>query len=128
MDPSGEIQEPMAEDTAVEAGTDVEVIEDSAAALLLRAYASHFWTNEQEAVWNALLGEKEYEALRIFFADRVEDDKKVVQWRKRRKFTSKKQKEKHVKIPVYHKCTEDVQKELDKSRGMEWGVSCSDHC
>ena len=48
----------MAEDTAVEAGTDVEVIEDSAAALLLRAYASHFWTNEQEAVWNALLGEK----------------------------------------------------------------------
>ena len=58
MDPSGEIQEPMAEDTAVEAGTDVEVIEDSAAALLLRAYASHFWTNEQEAVWNALLGER----------------------------------------------------------------------
>ncbi|OLQ03412.1 Copia protein [Symbiodinium microadriaticum] len=47
--------------------------------------------------------------------------KKVVQWRKRRKnFTSKKQKEKHGKILVYHKCPEDVQKELDKSREKEW--------
>ncbi|CAE7355602.1 unnamed protein product [Symbiodinium sp. CCMP2456] len=81
----------MAEDTAVEA--EAEATEDS-----------------------ALPGEKEYEALRVFFADR-EDDKKVVQWRKRRKnFTSKNQKEKHGKILMYRKCPEDVQKELDKSR------------
>ena len=107
----------MAEDTAVEA--DAEATEDSA--LLLRPYASHFWTSDQKSVWNSLPGEKEYEALRVFFADRVESEQKVVQWRKRRKnFTSKKQKEKHGKILVYHKCPEDVQKELDKSREKEW--------
>ena len=121
VDPQEGIQEPMAEDTAVEADTeaDADVTEDSA--LLLRAYASHFWTGDQKGVWNSLPGEKEYETLRVFFADRVESDQKVVQWRKRRKnFTSKKQKEKHGKILVYHKCPEDVQKELDKSREKEW--------
>ena len=121
VDPQEGIQEPMAEDTAVEADAeaDADVTEDSA--LLLRAYASHFWTDDQKGVWNSLPGEKEYETLRVFFADRVESDQKVVQWRKRRKnFTSKKQKEKHGKILVYHKCPEDVQKELDKSREKEW--------
>ena len=44
-----------------------------------------------------------------------------MQWRKRRKnFTSKKQKEKQGKILMYHKCPEDVQKELDKSKAKEW--------
>ncbi|CAE7211787.1 RE1 [Symbiodinium sp. CCMP2592] len=120
VDPSGGIQEPMAEDTAVDADGEAEATEGSSA-LLLRAYASHFWTKEERTVWNSLPGEKEYEALRVFFADRVEDDKKVTQWRKRRKnFTSKKQKEKHGKILMYHKCPEDVQKELDKSRAKEW--------
>ncbi|CAE6970919.1 unnamed protein product [Symbiodinium sp. CCMP2592] len=86
MDPTGGIQEPMAEDTAAEADVEAEVTE-------------------------------EYEAIRVFFADRVEDDKKVVQWRKRRKnFTSKKKKEKYGKILIYHTCPEDVQKELDKSK------------
>ena len=121
VDPQEGIQEPMAEDTAVEADAeaDADVTEDSA--LLLRAYASHFWTGDQKGVWNSLPGQKEYETLRVFFADRVESDQKVVQWRKRRKnFTSKKQKEKHGKILVYHKCPEDVQKELDKSREKEW--------
>ncbi|CAE7834664.1 unnamed protein product [Symbiodinium sp. CCMP2592] len=99
VDPPGGIQEPMAEDTAVDADGEAE----------------------ERTVWNSLPGEKEYEALRVFFADRVEDDKKVTQWRKRRKnFTSKKQKEKHGKILMYHKCPEDVQKELDKSRAKEW--------
>ncbi|CAE7832525.1 GIP [Symbiodinium sp. CCMP2592] len=120
VDPPGGIQEPMAEDTAVDADGEAEATEGSSA-LLLRAYASHFWTKEERTVWNSLPGEKEYEALRVFFADRVEDDKKVTQWRKRRKnFTSKKQKEKHGKILMYHKCPEDVQKELDKSRAKEW--------
>ncbi|CAE7728714.1 RE1 [Symbiodinium sp. CCMP2592] len=120
VDSPGGIQEPMAEDTAVDADGEAEATEGSSA-LLLRAYASHFWTKEERTVWNSLPGEKEYEALRVFFADRVEDDKKVTQWRKRRKnFTSKKQKEKHGKILMYHKCPEDVQKELDKSRAKEW--------
>ncbi|CAE7692632.1 RE1 [Symbiodinium sp. CCMP2592] len=115
VDPPGGIQEPMAEDTAVDADGEAEATEGSA------AYASHFWTKQERTVWNSLPGEKEYEALRVFFADRVEDDKKVTQWRKRRKnFTSRKQKEKHGKILMYHKCPEDVQKELDKSRAKEW--------
>ena len=119
VDPTGGIQEAMAEDTAVDADVEAEATESSA--LLLRAYASHFWTKEEKTVWNSLPGEKEYEALRVFFSDRVEADKQVLQWRKRRKnFTSKKQKEKHGKILMYHKCPEDVQKELDKSRAKEW--------
>ena len=44
------IQEPMAEDTSVDAGVEAETTEDSA--LLLRAYASHFWTKEEMTVWN----------------------------------------------------------------------------
>ena len=116
VDPTGGIQEPMAEDTAVDADVEAETTEDSE--LLLRAYASHLGTKDEMTVWNALPGEKEYEALRVFFSDRVEDDKKVLQWRKRRKkISSKKQKEKHGKILMYHK---DAQKELDKSRAKEW--------
>ncbi|CAE7038563.1 unnamed protein product [Symbiodinium sp. CCMP2592] len=113
LDPTGGIQEPMAEDTAVEADVEAEATEGSALLLGL--------TRATSTAWNSVPGEKEYEALRVFFSDRVEDDKKVLQWRKRRKnFTSKKQKEKHGKILTYHKCPEDVQKEPDKSRAKEW--------
>ena len=83
-------------------------------------------------VWNALPGEKEYEALRVFFSDRVdEDDKKVLQWRKRRKnFTSKKQKEKHGKILMYHVprgCSEGAGQEQSEGMGEVAGLQCSDH-
>ena len=130
VDPTGGIQEPMAEDTAVDADVEAETTEDSA--LLLRAYASHFWTKEEMTVWNALPGEKEYEALRVFFSDRVdEDDKKVLQWRKRRKnFTSKKQKEKHGKILMYHVprgCSEGAGQEQSEGMGEVAGLQCSDH-
>ena len=50
----------------------------------------------------------------------VDDDKKVVQRKHRKNLTSEKQKEKHGQILMYHKCPEDVQKELDKSREKEW--------
>ena len=86
----------------------------------LRAFASHFWSHKEEKLWNSLPGQKEYESLRCFFAERIETPETSV-WRKRRKnYSSKRQKEKHGKNLVYSKCPEDVQKELDKTREKEW--------
>ena len=96
------------------------VANDSMLATSLRAFASHFWSYKEEKLWNSLPGQKEYESLRCFFAERIETPETSV-WRKRRKnYSSEKQKEKHGKNLVYSRCPEDVQKELDKTREKEW--------
>ena len=86
----------------------------------IRAYASHLWSYKDEAIWSSLPGEKEYEELRVFFADRW-DQPTINTWKKRRKnYTGKKQKEKNGKLLVYAKCPPEVQAELDKTREKEW--------
>ncbi|CAE7418365.1 GIP [Symbiodinium sp. CCMP2592] len=86
----------------------------------IRAYASHFWSYKEAAIWDSLPGEKEYEELRVFLADRW-DQPTINTWKKRRKnYTGKKQKEKNGKLLVYAKCSPEVQAELDKTREKEW--------
>ena len=117
--PPAEPADMVATAPAAQAGEGAEA-HDSMMANSLRAFASHFWSHKAEKLWNSLPGQREYESLRCFFAERIETPETSV-WRKRRKnYSSKRQKEKHGKNLVYSKCPEDVQKELDKTREKEW--------
>ncbi|CAE7289140.1 unnamed protein product [Symbiodinium sp. KB8] len=103
--PSSRDPRAMADDTAIE--TEAEVPENSAL-LLMEPMPATF-------------GRRNNRTFGTHSPGSVEGDKTVEQWHKRRRnFTWKKQNEKRGKILMYHKCPEDVEKKMDKSREKAW--------
>ena len=85
-------------------GPDYADSSESFLATNLRAYASHFWSTQENKYWKNGPDTKEYDEILCFFSSRFENQATASWKKKQRNYGKKKQKEKHGKLLMYSKC------------------------